>query len=844
MIKVIKLIKWHEKIHDIRAFNPYCDDMDYYDNNKLSNKLSPITNFFLNTFINSHEDKNLIVFIPDFMLRPIPLLSYFYSYLNKKSTLIFSQKGQRVNESPIDLHIRNYYMLNWQGEYLFYDIPIGIMTNKDVKAEFFFPRVHNRHLKQKYISQQENNFADNNKPKLLLYHDNKGNRIFKNIKNLIIDKRKIKSEAKLDLGLIIFENLDRFIYSDYTSRIFLKWLKELLPKNTRFIFHFSNPRQMKFINQLKDATNSLVLPFTTNILQNNNEIKKQSLKYFNLEEYRPIISLFNRYNVDLPNFYQHDPQIEILDSLESGNIDDHFEGAQNITRVIDDKKLINKRVYYKAWKMLNIMPDLSINPSRYKSISKNNDSWRYYSIPEIIENFESNLEKEHEKNKLPLKRFISEVSSVYDELSQCKRFSEKNSFSRIAKDYKLINIAKNLDDPENTIIATYSALEKRILREDLDKIGLNSVNVEDINWISYRHFNRSDKKLILPGALTTKNMLELFLPYKEIKFLAYEGLNEKRIKEQVDLASLYSFEEEKFSMNYVSEVYSFFDIEKNNAFFKDFNKRTKAYENDEEIEKPPIPDSNPFKEFKKKVFKKAHSSEYQSEIEFVEKQIDEIESTDVDTETFDEYVEFLLLNLKNERKYRKKLNMGKSYFYLKTLGGNIFEGTPKMFKPGNFVVILDDDDQKSLLQLIIDIFDLEESVNKKLIEYWKYAFMKFIRNQISENELYERYLDLGGQRTQATVRNWARGSVLGPDDPDDLLIIGKIIGNQAIINNYNLMNSEIDKIRNIHRVTGRRLKTIIKKIIFERDDLEPSKLNYEEYLFYDKVKNGIYEILE
>ncbi|MBI5458972.1 hypothetical protein [Methanobacterium sp.] len=839
------MIKWHEKIHEILAYDPYCDEMDYYDNNKLSNKLSPITNIFLNTFINTLEDKNLIIFIPDFMLRPIPLLSYFYSYLNKKSALIFSQKGQRVNESPIDLHMRNYYMLNWQGEYLFYDIPIGLMTNKDVKAEFFFPRIHNRHLKQRYISRQEDNFVDNNKSKILLYHDNKGNKIFKSIKNLIIDKKKIQSDLKLDLGLIIFENLDRFIYSDYTYRIFLKWLKELLPKSTRFIFHFSNPRQMKYINQLKDATNSLVLPFTTNLLQNNEEIKIKSLKYFNLEECRPIINLLNRYNVDLPRFYQDNKEIEIFDPLESGNIDDHFEGAQNITRVIDDKKLINKRAYYTAWKMLNIMSDLSINPSRYKSISKNNDSWRYYSIPEIIENLEFNLEKEHENNQLPLKRFISEVNSVYEELSQCKRFSEKKSFSRIAKDYELINIAKNIDDPENTIIATYSALEKRILREDLDKIGLKAVNVEDINWISYKHFDRSDKKLILPGALKTKNMLELFLPYKEIKFLAYEGLNEKRIKNQVDLASTYSYEEEKFSMNYVSEIYSFIDIEKDGAFFEDFYKRKKIYEKDEEIEQPPIQDSNPFEEFKNKIFKKAYSSEYQSEIEFVEKQIDEIESTDAETGSFDEYAEFLLLSLKNERKYRKKLNMGKTYFYLKSLGGNVFEGTPKMFKPGNFIVILDDDDQKSLLQLIIDIFDLEESVNNKLIEYWKYAFMKFIKHQkISENELYNRYLDLGGQRTKAAVRNWAKGSVLGPDDPNDLLIIGKIIDNQAIIDNYNMMNSEIDKIRNIHRITGRRLKTIIKKIIFERDDLEPSKLNYEEYLFYEKVKNGIYKILE
>lgn len=643
-----KLIKWHEKIHEILAYNPDCNEMDYYYNNKLSNALSPVTNFFLNTFINTLNDKNLIVFMPDFMLRPIPLLSYFYSFLNEKSTLIFSQKGARVNESPIDLHIRNYYMLNWKGEYLFYDIPIGIMTNKLIKAEFFFPKIHNRFLNQKYSLRQENNFADNNKSKILLYYDNKGNKIFKNIKNLIINKKKIKSNLELDLGCIIFENLDRFIFSDYTANVFLKWLRELLPKDTRFIFHFSNPRQLKFINKLKNETNSLVLPFTNNLLQNNEEIKLQSLEYFSSVDKNQIITLLNRYNVDLPFFYEQNKEIEILKPLESGNIDSNFEGAQNIAKFIDEKKLINKRLYYTTWKMLNIMPDLAINPSKYKSIFKNYDSWGYYGIPEIINNFEFNIDKENEEIRLPLKRFLSEVNSVYNELSQCKRFSEDESYSRIAKDYQLINIAKEIDDTENTIITTNSALEKRILKEDLNKIGLNFINVEDINWMAYRHFNRSGKNLILPGTLNTKNMLELFLPYKKIQFMAYEGLNKKRIQEQINLASLYSYEEEKFSMNYMSEIYDFIGIEKSNKFFIDFSKRKMANENDAENLETPITDENPFEQFKNKVIEKAYLSEYQSEIEHVENIIDEMESEEVEQSSTDEYLEFYVKNLKND----------------------------------------------------------------------------------------------------------------------------------------------------------------------------------------------------
>ena len=58
------------------------------------------------------------------------------------------------------------------------------------------------------------------------------------------------------------------------------------------------------------------------------------------------------------------------------------------------------------------------------------------------------------------------------------------------------------------------------------------------------------------------------------------------------------------------------------------------------------------------------------------------------------------------------------------------------------------------------------------------------------------------------------------------------------------MSDEIEKVRNVHRTTGRKLKNVIKAIIYEGNDLDTQNLNYEEYLFYEKVKNGIYEVLE
>jgi hypothetical protein len=66
--------QWFESIREIGAYNPKLNITP--SNVRLSNNLSPFTNFFLNVFINSIKDKNIIIAHPDIILRPIPLLSF------------------------------------------------------------------------------------------------------------------------------------------------------------------------------------------------------------------------------------------------------------------------------------------------------------------------------------------------------------------------------------------------------------------------------------------------------------------------------------------------------------------------------------------------------------------------------------------------------------------------------------------------------------------------------------------------------------------------------------------------------------------------------------------------
>lgn len=179
------------------------------------------------------------------------------------------------------------------------------------------------------------------------------------------------------------------------------------------------------------------------------------------------------------------------------------------------------------------------------------------------------------------------------------------------------------------------------------------------------------------------------------------------------------------------------------------------------------------------------------------------------------------------------------------MGGNIQEGSPKDLKPGNFVVVIDNDEKKTLLQLIIEIYDLESTIDKEIIEFWKERLMLFIKDTgIKYRELFDVYSDFGGQKHYQTVMNWAKGGVIGPEDSIDLYYIGKILNEPVLEENYELIAHEIEKVRNIHRTTGRKLKNVIKSVIFEGNSLDAQNLNYEEYLFYEKVKSGIYQVID
>lgn len=833
---------WYQPSQPICTYNPHLKE--YPPDEELSGNLSPLTNFFLNVFVNAIEERNLIIAIPNVILRSIPIVSYLYAKQKNKSVVVFTIAR--------DFHYKNYHLLNQQpGGYLSFFVPLGFISEEGIEAEVYLPRAR-REYRQRYIQRLRENFLESSEPKILLSQEDR--MVDDVIKKLVIDEETFNNvEVGIDTGLIIFENVDRFVYSQYSIKPFLKWIFPLLDRGVRFIFHFANP-ESKFIQIIKEETNSLVVPFGTALLRSNAEIQRKSIEYFRKinEDDERRAELINKYNIDREYFYENITSVEIVEPvLKAGNIDYHLKKAKEVLSMIGENRIKNKKLYYTVKSLLYMLPNLVINPSKYKKLYEDDFvGWRYYTVPQLLEMLREHIHEENEDNIVFLEDLISEIYCIYAELKECRRYGEEKTYSRIAKDYQIFKTIGNAQNGGNTIvIATQSPFERRILEDDISGLhlenGLEIGTVHQVN-LSTKELDYSKATLVLPGPVRMKYMSVLLRPYEKITVLAYDGENYNRAKEQIDLFYTYSIEQEETLMAYLEEVYNFLDVP-TDALFKDYLKRREQSVNEEVQTHPEDKDKETelldrLREIVETEPQYNHYKKYEDEIAEVEGIITELEKkeTEIERRKTGTFYEVVLRRI-GETQIKKLLPAETTYIYEEN--GEIQEGSPRNLKPGFHVVILDNDERKTLLDVIIEIFDLEETVDKYLIGLWKERLIKFIEEyDLSYADFYRRYKRSGGKREYQTVLNWAKGNVIAPEKTNDLFIIGKILEDAEIIEDYQVIDREVSKLRNRHRNIGRKVRKIVKEMLKGR--IDATTLSYEEYALYERIEKGFYEVID
>lgn len=831
-----------------------------------ANVLSPVTNLMLNAVIKIFDsDENLIINFPKKILKPIPLISYMFAEMKSKSVLVFTAGNINNKNDLIRVHNDNFYLLNsrnqWgSGANLYENCSMGYLKNRgELSYKFFLPHA-NAAFKHELNENLNNILGDESKPKIVLMGSssltsltNTINRI--SVDNNDLDDDNIKNNINLDVGCIIFENADKYFSSKHNAEFFVKWLNEYVNSEIKIIFHFSN-HDLQYLDYIKELTKAKVISFNGGIIKNNEILIESSLEYFDNVVNLDIVG---RYNLDDKNDYHYESKI-ILDDLklDKGNLDYLISSAKKITKYINEEEIGVNSLYYNAQKLFLDLNNLTINPSFLKFQVRYQNSFSYVTVSQFLDLFESNLKYESSHNRIYLDRYLSLLSQFYYELSKKKRINEPDSYRNIGKDYRIWEIIQDREkyfgNNNDVVIGTFYNTEPGILNKYFDDNP--NVKVEYMGNLIREYSDSSNLNLLLPGFVPPRFLSELYKDYSKIFILNYDGFNRNNIAQQIDSIENPSIIDESKVMGYFLELYDYVGMDSDNAFVNNYKRR---------LEKEPLfkePVNKPDSEIPGDVVESEDNfeeetenyNEYLSIIRNIERRVNNYQSTPnitSNTSYSNQYLNVKTVDLKlvvpnSNEQVNKTVPAKNKYLHFKDYGAmeDAFEIKAEDLSKGDYVIILDNE-KISFIDLFIEIFKLEENIDKNLAEYWKDKISIFVEdNNLSYEEFHELYKKEGGKMGIQTIRNWLKGKNISPRDyKNDLVYLSKVMDDDFLLNNIDIMGEEFRKIKSMHIAMGRNLKAIMKSIIVDDFTLNYDSLSLEEQTMHNIIKNSVYQVI-
>ena len=835
-------------------------DLDY-------NALSPVTNLMLNALIKIFDsEENLIINFPKKILKPIPLMAYIFAEMKSKSTLVFTAGNINNKKDLIRVHNDNYYLLTFvnkwgSGANLYENCSMGYLKNKgELSYKFFLPHANSEH-KRKLNQNLNTILGDKNKSKIVLLGSSSLTNLTRTIHRISVDNddlndSDINNNIDLDVGCIIFENADKYFSSKHNADFFVKWLNENINPDIKIIFHFSN-HDLNYLDYIKELTKAKVISFNGGVIKNNDILIESSLSYFeNIDN----LDIVGRYNLDDINDYSTDSRIILDDArLDKGNLDYFTYSAKKLQKYINEDEISINSLYFNAQKLFLDLNNLAINPSFLKFQVKYQNAFSYVTVPQFIDLFENSLKYESSNNRIYLKKYLTLLNQFYYELSKRKRFSEPNSYKNIGKDYRIFEIIKNKEkyfgNDNDVIIGTFYNTEPGILSNHLK--DYSDVEVKYMGNLIKEYYNSNDLNLLLPGFVPPRFLSELYKDYSKIFILNYDGFNRKNILQQIDSIENPSIVDETKVMDYFLELYDYIGTNKDNAFVNNYIKRFEIESAQQNMHKKSIIKSSPdIEEYGESVDEETENyNDYLNIIKNIEKRISTNQTTPIissnnSNHTYDFNVKTIELELimQNSNTHVKKTVPAKNkYLHFKDYGAleDAFEIRAEDLSKGDYVIILDNE-KISFIDLFIEIFKLEENIDKNLAQYWKDKISIFVEdNNLSYDEFHEMYKKEGGTMGIQTIRNWIKGKNISPRDyKTELTYLSKVMDDDFLLDNIDIMGEEFRKIKSMHIAMGRNLKAIMKGIIVDDFSLNYDLLSLEEQTMHTIIKNSVYQVIK
>ncbi|MHA1250551.1 MAG: DISARM anti-phage system protein DrmE domain-containing protein [Candidatus Helarchaeota archaeon] len=828
--------------------------------------MSPLTNLTLNLLTSSPIDSNFIICIPSITLRPIPLISYILADRTKYSVLVFSKNNH---------HHNNYYLLKilYGSKFAYMDFPVAKIRNKDLIIEPYTPNAtyaFKKEIKKKipYLYQI---FLNEEKPKIIFYQ-HKDPKLISTIDNIRYFNDPINntySQIDLNIKNIIFENIDFIVYNKIRYDNFIKWITICMDRNYHYIFHISNP-DYKLLNILKQEFNAKVLYFPYSFLRANENLRVKNLEYYDKIIESKHFEAISRINLDDYRMYQksRENSIQIQITLIKGNIDLYFIKGLNLFKKIqwgfiskDLSPIIFKlkHLFFSIYKIFTIPTDFYI---RYLD---HEFGWRFYNLRRFLKNALRTIETLCISPNLEiLTDIILYLFKMINELTECKRYGESLSYSRVGKYYALFDFL-NQNKSKKIVIGVQTG-EKNSIIEKLEKYDFNGdIRVYTFKQLAPMIGDFSDYILLLPGPLLPNHIQILFKNWKKVFFFVYNGNNKKWVEDQIDLIEKIDITKEELSILYLAEAYK--NLEginnysvKNDALFKNFLKKKRILLESEGTQSQTkmgndidqlLTTETKFKSVSiidlcRKLMKddkkyteilieeKTKSFVQKKKKQYAEKFFQNTENVDC----------FAILRSElNKDLITIPLDYKKKYmFFKKKEDIKVKIAFPHAIPKCAYLVLFGKDEKLSISEFLKKAYNFEDNIDYNLIDEWQGRLASFfVRNYSTYKDFFRDFnRNYPDSISYNEFKEWVKGNINYTQDPKHLYKLGELMNDSFFINNYNIIHQEGRKIQTFNLKLSRKIKKLIVQVL--NQNILWNSCSQEERLLIEKIENCIFKI--
>lgn len=141
------------------------------------------------------------------------------------------------------------------------------------------------------------------------------------------------------------------------------------------------------------------------------------------------------------------------------------------------------------------------------------------------------------------------------------------------------------------------------------------------------------------------------------------------------------------------------------------------------------------------------------------------------------------------------------------------ERAVESLRPGDVIVVVDGLQRRQVFDLLLDRLQRDPRARPLWVDvhYWQSTLRRRTREKGHGPEEVLREIQARGSRirTATAVRMWLNGTVMGPDDPEDLRRVGEAYGDPVLMVAWREIGRSLERVRIMNRVLGRWLSRVI-----------------------------------